>query len=367
MYDGLQVYLTSKNVLDRVRLMPGLVEHTCKDTGDFFDTNENDDLFIELHEGRKPGVTIRGSLHKLYTSGGNDTLFTISQVRKAVEDLAWRFCINLRERCLQRLEFGVNIPAKCPEAIIDAAVLYHGRPASDRTLNKKHYYKQWKFQDYTIKLYRKRATLLRFEVHVNRMRELDGGRVRSLDDLRRQDVFVKCLAHLLSCLDEFVFVPSKVESLPLDLREMWAERRNDTYWQQLKPYQKTREKQQVLQAINDYDLIDWAKFLERNIMIQGALMLGVSQHRLAAMFSRLGLHAETVAGPIGNCDRLTEKNQDVVSSDCPLNICLNHSVANGGLKTIPEVVRVYSDVQLGGRGPPGTFNSSTNIRYLIEI
>ena len=367
MYDGFQVHLTAKNVLDRVRLMSNQVEHTDKETGDCHDTIVNDGLFIETHSGWRPGVTIRGSLHELYTHGDNSTLFTLSQARKSVEGLAWRFCINLRERCLQRLELGVNIPAKCPEAIIDAAVLYHGKPAKNRKLNKKHYFKEWTFADYTIKLYRKRTTLLRFEVHINRLRVLDGGRIRSLEDLRHRDVFVKCLNHLLSCIDEFVFVPSKVDAMPANLREMWAEWRNDTSWLQLQPYQKTREKQRVLQAIKEYDMIDWAVYLRKNTVIQGAQMLGVSETQLAAMISTLGLHAETVAGPIGNCDRQTVSISDAYPSKSVVSICLIHSVRNEGLGHIPTLVRVYSDVRLGGRGPPGAFFLPSKLVHFVDF
>lgn len=360
MIDGFQIYLIIRNVLDRVRLMPGQVEHASKDTGEVLNNSIKNDVFVELYDGQVPGVTIRGSLHKLYSHAGNDTLFTFSQLRKTVESLAWRFCINLREPCLQHLEFAVNIFAKCPEAVIDSAVLYYDRPATNRTLTKKFYYKEWEFEDYSVKLYRKGASLLRFEVHIKRMRALDGGRVRSLEDLRRRDVFVRCLAHLYTCVDKFVFVPSKVGSLPDDLKEIWALRRNDTYWQQLKSYQRTREKKRVLEAIKNYDLIDWARYLKKNIIASGAQMLGINEDQLVAMFSTLGLDAETVAGPVGNCDRLTDLDKDDYSFSSLWSVCLSHTVANGGLSHTLEVVRVYSDVHLGGRGPPAQRYSVLN-------
>ena len=353
MWDGIQLFVRDKHVIDRLRLEAGLVEHTCEDTGEVLSHTLDSDVFvIQLHNGQSPGVTIRGSLHKFWTHGNNDTLFTFAQGRKAVEGVAWKFNIDLRMPCLQRLEFGVNIPAKCPEAIIDAAVLYNGRVPNECVRDKKHYYKVWRFEDYTVKLYRKGASIVRFEIHVIRLRWLKGVCVRSLNDLRRKDVFVHLLFHLISYADDFLFVPTRNDTLPMEIREKWASMRDAANWLCLRPYEKTRQKQWVQDVIGKYDLVSWTAYLKKNIMLLGAQMLGVAVPALVAMFSALGLHVETVAGPVGDCDRLADNDQDVLPSSCLFCVSLDHTVANGGLRDILEVVRVYSDVHMGGRGPP---------------
>lgn len=340
-------------MFDRLRLMTGLVEHISEDTGEVLSHSlEYEPFDIDFVEGKVLVATIRGSLHKFWTGGNNDTLFTFAQVRKAVESLAWKFNVDLQMPCLQRLEFGVNIHAKSPETIIDAAVLYNGRGPHQNVRDKKHYYKVWKFTDYSVKLYRKGPSIVRFEVHVNRLRWLKGVRIRSLDDLRRKDVFAKLLYHLISDADDFLFVPTRNDTLPTEIREKWALMRDVSNWVSLKPYEKTRQKQWVQEAINQYDLVSWTSYLKKSIQRLGAQMLGIDEPALAAMISKLGLHAETVAGPVGDCDRLAENDQGVLSSSFLSSVFLNHSVANGGMSHTLEVVRLYSDVHLGGRGPP---------------
>lgn len=352
MIDGLQLLLRVLKVLDRLRLMTGLVGHYSEPTGEVFSYSLDDEVFhVELHEGKDPSATIRGSLHRFWADGRNDTLFTFDEVRKAVEHFAWRFGLDLRTPCLKRVEYGVNIPAKCPEAIIDAAVLYNGRAPYESVRDKKHYYKVWKFSDYAIKLYRKGASIVRFEVHIYRLRWLKMARIQCLEDLRRKEVFVILLNHLISLADDFLFVPTRNDYLPGEIRERWALMRDTSNWLCLKPYEKTRQKHWVHSTIQQYELVDWTAYLKTNILRIGAQMLGVDEPTLCAMFSRLGLVAETVAGPLGNCDRLAENDQDVLASSFLSSVSLNHTVANGGLRDTPEVMRVYSDIH-GGRGPP---------------
>lgn len=354
MDDGLQLEIMDQKVLDRLRLMTGLVEHVSEDTGEVLSHSvEYEPFVIDFVEGKVPRATIRGSLHKFWTHGNNDTLFTFAQVRKAVESLAWKFSIDLRMPCLQRIEFGVNIHAKSPETIIDAAVLYNGRGPYQSIRDKKHYHKVWKFTDYSVKLYCKGPSIVRFEVHVTRLRWLKNLRIRCLDDLRSKDVFVGQLFHLISCADDFLFVPTRNDSLPAEIREKWAQMRDVSNWLTLKPYEKTRQKHWVQDIINRYDLVSWTAYMKKNILRSGAQMLEIDEPTLCAMFSTLGLDVETVAGPIGDCDRLADSDQDVLSSSFRSGVLLNHSVANGGMSHTLEVVRLYRDVHLGGRGPPG--------------
>ncbi len=354
MFCGIQTFVQNKIVFDRLRLIRGLVGHFSAETGEVISHSLSDDVFeIELHDGKLTAATIRGSLHRFWAHGENDTLFTFADVRKAVEHFAWRYCIDLRAPCLQRLEYGVNIPAKSPEAIIDAAVLYNGRVPYDTVRNKKYYYKVWKFSDYTIKLYRKGPAIVRFEVHVNRLRWIKVARIHCLDDLRRKDVFVALLSHLISLTDFLLFIPTKNETLPEEIREKWALMRDVSNWINLKPYERTRQKQWVQHTIVQYDMVNWTTYLKKNIQRLGAQMLGIDEPALVAMFSTHGLHAETVAGPVGDCDRLAENDQGVLSSSFLSGVLLNHTVANVGMSHTLEVVRLYRDVPLGGRGPPG--------------
>ena len=110
MFDGLRVYIESHVAFNRVRLMAGAVEHTAMDTGEVLSNSLDYDVFkVKIKDGEIPSVQIDGSLHRFYCDGHNDTPFSFRQVRKAVEKLAWLFCIDLRQPCINRMEFGVNI------------------------------------------------------------------------------------------------------------------------------------------------------------------------------------------------------------------------------------------------------------------
>lgn len=356
MYDGLLLKPNTMMVLNRCRLMPGAVELASVETGaTCYQPFKYDvyNIYINSHgNGNKPTVKINGSLHRFLFGGKNDTLFSFRQVRKAVEKLAWEFCIDLQSPCLRKLEFGVNIPVKSPDAVIDAAVLYHGRGPTKTVRKKKEYYKYWEFTDYIVKLYRKGPALVRFEVHVSHLKWLKNKdiRIRGLEDLRNRDVFVKLLHRLLSCVDEFLFVPSRQEGkMPPEIWAEWASLRDVSYWYGLKPYTKTRKGQWVRETINDCHLVDWTAYFKKNIWQLGARMLETDETTLAAMFSTLGLLPETAAVC---CGRQARTKRDVHTPIPFESIRIVLKVRNEGIGWILDVVRVYRDIHMGGRGPP---------------
>ena len=355
MYDGIQLFFHDAEICDRLRdKLPGLVSHVSEDTGAIIQrSGRYQNFFVQIFEN-SAGVKIRGSLHKFYSeSGNNDTLFSLSDARIAIDNLSKHLWFDQTIPCIQRIELGINLVCKCPEAIIDAAVMYNGRVASRRNIKRESYFKAWEFDDYTIKLYRKGPTILRYEVHIDRLRKISEIPLRTLSDMKNKSIFIMCIQRLLSFGEQFLFVPGKIESLPSELHSIWSSWRDDTYWNGLKPYQKTREKHRVEEAILEYDLIDWKAFLRKGIITQGAAMLNINVLDLVAMISRLGSNTETVAGPQGNCDRRTETKQDVTSKthDC---VSLLLSVRNGSQICTSCTVRVYSDVHIGGRGPPSS-------------
>lgn len=353
MYDGLQLFIRNTVTFNRLRFMTGAVEQTSMDTGEVLSRCWEYGVFnIKLLFGKIPDAQINGSLHRFYCDGHNDSLLTFRQVRKAVEKFAWTFCIDLRQPCLQRLEFGVNIYAKSPEAFIDAALLYHGQGPTKIQRHKRDYYKYWEFTDYTVKLYKKGASLLRFEIHVKRLRWLNDARICSLEDMRHKNVFVKLLHRLIMCADEFLFVPTRNDAMPEDIREKWASLRDLSNWLSLKPYQKTRQKQWVQHTIDQYSLVDWTSYLKKNIRQIGSRMLETDETTFAAMFSTLGLHAQTVAGPQRDCDRQAED----VTIMFWKNLVPGRQVVRNTWSTVSVTISAPSYSLAYPRGPPSVLS-----------
>lgn len=368
MYDGLKVFFWTK--MDWLKQhLPKLVLRVSEETGEVIchETTYRG-IYVHLYEGSSLGVKLHGSLHKFFTGGNNDSLFTYEDVCHAVKDFAKTFGINLSRPCIQSLEVGINIPVENPEKIIDAAILYHGCVASSYDRNGDGSFKEWTFNDYTVKLYTKGSSILRYEFHYHRMRKLKGVQICSLADLVDRSKFVACLFNLYYFSKEFLFVPVASAALPGELGVKWANWRNDNYWRTLDRSRKSREKAKVNMAIASYDMDDWRAFLENAVLEQGALMLGTSVKELDATFSTFGLSAETVADLPGDCDRPTVAISDAYSSNALVSICLFHSVRNEGYGHVPTGLRLYSDVHLGGRGPPDAIiDLFAKLRYYIEF
>lgn len=306
MFDGFQILLVVASIFDRLmEQILGLVDHVLRDTGEIFShTATVDGVRIRLLYRKKKLIKLNGSIHRYYTKGDNDSLFTYRNLVLAVHALAAQFGFGLLQAHLQRVEFGVNIPVEDPEEMINSAVLYNGHPATKRKQKRWNYYKEWQFSEYAVKLYKKGEHLVRFEVRIYKERYRKKIQLYTLADLINYDKFVLCLKHLESCARHFLFVPNG-DTLPVELHTEWARYRNDQYWRRLAKRQrstKSRRKDKVEATIKQYALMDWAAFIVEGIRAQGSLMISPED----ATFSRLGLLRETVAGPTESCNRLEE-------------------------------------------------------------
>lgn len=359
MYDGIKVFFRAQKDLLR-RILPRQVLCVSEETGEIIcHTTTYRNIHVHIYDQLTLGIKLHGSLHKFFCKT-NDTLFSYEDVCLTVKDFAATFGIKLSIPCVQSLEIGVNIPVDRPEEIINAAILYHGSPPSSIVRNNGGLFKTWEFKDYSVKLYTKGTSILRFEFHYHRLRKLKGVRISSLADLIDRSKFLACLQNLYYFTKEFLFVPSPSDALPSELERKWAIWRSDNYWISLDRSQKSREKARVNNAIASFGMEDWRVFLQNAVLEQGAQMLGTTVKDLDATFSTFRLSPETVADPIGDCDRQIVI-VDVQTSKVRVALCQFHSVRNDGYGYMPHVARVYRDVQLGGRGPPDKCGSKGTI------
>ena len=350
MFDGFTLRVLALTVINAIRRMLKVPSLSSPETGVISKCTVNaDGFYFTFIEGEYyPSLNIRGSFHKFYCGGRNDTLFTFKDFKKAVKNFAKIYHISLADNLLQKQEIGVNLSVRSPEAIIDAAVLYHGCTATKGNTKRKQYYKEWRFKEYIVKLYKKNDCLLRFEIRLTAVRQLRPLGMHCLADLMRKDVFVRGLARLLSSVNEFVFVPSMKDSLPEALKNKWLKWQNEKYWgRRLKPWKKSREKGQIQKAIKDYHLVDWKKFLFKKIFEQGAKMLETSPAELNAMFSALGLQCEIFADNV--CENLGVKKDSVNSGI--FQTMSYATVANVWMTLLRDPELGYMFVH-GGRGPP---------------
>lgn len=306
MFDGFQVVINISTVFDRLRdHISELVDHVACRTGEVISsTAKVNGLRVRLTQGFRKIVKINGSLHRFF-SGDNSTLFSFRQLVITVKRIASEFGVDITQAILQRIEIGVNLPVEEPEEMIDSAILFRGYPPSQRVQKRRKYYKEWRFTEYTIKLYRKGEHQVRFEIRMFRQRKLDEVKLHTLADVVDYEKFCSCLKYLEALTDGFLFVPKpSEEDIPAPIRSEWANYRNDQFWKHLKKWTKSRIKDHIINIIKENGLFDWKDYLVAGLQEQGALMISSD----GATISPLGLQKETVADPKGDCNRRKDES-----------------------------------------------------------
>lgn len=254
---------------------------------------------------------IKGSIHKYYRNGYNDGTFTLQQLRDAVR----LFCVDfgIEDATLAhitRIEFGVNFYVKFPKYLIDSAMTYRGK-VGRRDCGEKYYSVEWFYDNYyRVKLYKKGPHIVRFEIHIDDLGKFKHLGLNTLMDLCKRERFIACLKHLYEASQKITFVPDDYKKvLPEKLAMELATYKADSFWKKIEDNsdRKYYLRKKIKAIINEYDLIHWDDVLRQRIIQQGALMLGIQEEDLIAMFSELGLQAETVAGAEGDGDRKMAK------------------------------------------------------------
>lgn len=291
--------------------LPGLVAHASYHNGNVYSlTTIVEGIRVQLKKRLREIVKLDGSLHCFHTKGNNDSLFTYKELVETVIALCHQFGFDPRFANLQRIEIGVNIPIEEPKELIDAAILFSGRVATKRKQTLKHYYKEWRFSEYTVKLYKKGEHLVRFEIRLFKKRQLDRHQLHTLSDLVDHQKFCECLSFLESSASRFVFVPCDNSIVPISIKADLANWRNDSYWRSFNEKNKSTKSRRIVEVsniINKYGLTDWCSVLKHGIHEQGALMISPED----ATFSQLGSLWETVAGPKGDGNRLRDYSPTV--------------------------------------------------------
>ena len=360
MIDGIKAFCRSQEAHDQLLLnnKQGLVFAGKVKTGDICEyQGEYAGLYVKVFEPTKerlePGIYLHGSLHR-YLKGSNDGLFTFKDLTNAIHRLENDFYIDTSKCVLQNLELGANIKEKYPEALINSAMLFHGK-TGQRISTKNYFGKHWDFDQYEVKLYRKGAHTVRFELKIREMAKVRcrGINIHHLSDLCIYANYVKLLRFLYDSVNEFIFIPDDRENrLPKTVIADWNAYRADSYWEELKKDRKYRASLRVKQLVQEYHLIKWDTYLRHGVIIQGALFLKTSPWIVAAIFSALGLQDETVAGPQGNRDR---QAAEIIMKTIPAK---RYLMVRNIRYPIGVIISTLSYYPLLARGPPSRLSLS---------
>ena len=355
-------------------------------------------IHIFISESNPAWVRLKGCL-PMYYKGRNDGSFTFGEIKEAVNKLMTEYMVP-ENAPLHHLELSLNLPFDCPKVVINSAMLYNGRVR--QPIRRKNYYGSvWPFEDkngrvfYEVKLYKKGKTLIRYELHLEDLRKIKTTGIKVISDLLDENKLIRALFFLYKSIDKFVFIPEdNKHKLPPPLSVDWNCYRIDTEWDKVSSRdmkdKKSNAIKKIVDAIHVYDLIDWQNIMKQRFLVAAAQEAEISEQALMTTFSQLECLCETVAGTVRTRDRQTDSKmmarvveiskhaftvalwlhgfecnkvtgptrncgfdkKDVFSSSSRSNVLLSLTVANGGLSRIFGLVRVYSNVHQGGRGPP---------------
>ncbi len=215
------------------------------------------------------GFVVSGSLHK-FSNGGNhnanDYLFT--DFLDTLNQLHTELNINPDITQINGFEFGVNIKLPTnPETVLNRLILYKSNSGANNSKS----YKEFKFSDYSFKIYDKSALtkiepyqsgdILRIEVNVNSMKYFkkkeSSLHCNLLSDLLDVAVWERLENILINCIGDCLFIElttKEINQLSAKERERYLSYINPAYWNELHRNRQKycREKQRCVKFLNKH-------------------------------------------------------------------------------------------------------------------
>lgn len=173
-------------------------------TGEVYDkkTAKYQGLFFEISNstfGNGFRCTVRGSIAKFYNDGINNSFdFTLKQVDNAFKRLIVMFDIDPSKIIVQRLEFGVNIKTTQKVTEILNSIRTHCTKGYSNSRNSKDITNLlFCWQEYQVKIYRKKPYLLRIEYVLTSVKKLKKIGVYSVSDILNKETIISLSTELL--------------------------------------------------------------------------------------------------------------------------------------------------------------------------
>jgi len=194
-----------------------------------------------------------GSFHKQHHGGANWQDFTFTQFVEVVTSVCIAFGLHPVNLALSNVEVGANIIPPIPTAKVLRSIVLH-KTAAPIPMRKGHgieiHHAAYRFKIYDKALqYDRPGELLRFEIAVRKMRQLERYGVRTLSDLMEPSTWTALQGYLLARFDELLIVEPGIQRpglRPLQV-ELLANAGNASYWEGL----DKRRRSEKRKALND--------------------------------------------------------------------------------------------------------------------
>ena len=348
MYDGLSIALIGVIFSKYIAALRKKGLYVNRKTGEvFYGQGKTTHMFVSRKSNKKWGkyVEIRGSLHKFFTDGSNDGIFTYSQARIALRQMRKLFMVPWNAR-VSRLEYGFNITIADPVAVVDDAILYNGIPRMDKVqkFQEDKHNAEWLFNEncnngndgkgnggrirknYEIKFYKKSADSVRFEYKAYRM-DKHFPFIKLFRDLAREETVIVCQEIVFDAMRKMDFVPlAFIESLPESQRDNLRSYREGTNWEKYrkqnrsKVYHERKKLKRLLEELGGQDY-NWSRILLDKMIVVADTMLGLEVSATNSQQKDNRLLGESVACGKGACDAI---ERDYVTSESETSLSVIH-------------------------------------------
>jgi len=220
---------------------------------------------LRLTRNKHEGYVINGSFHVFSNDGlHNANDYFLSDFKNTLNKLFDDIGLNPDITMINGFEFGVNIKLPFnPNNALKRFILHK----SNSGTNKKNYYKEFEYKNYTFKIYNKSeltniepyqsGNILRVEIKVSKMRYIknQGVYCKVLSDLLDVSVWERLELILIETINECLIIDlSETESKILSDKERikYLEYINPLYWENLHENRKTysRERERCNKFIN---------------------------------------------------------------------------------------------------------------------
>ncbi len=174
-------------------------------------------------------LEIRGSIHKYWNNGTNETFFTYSDAKKAINLFCNEFKLNPLLAKIINLEFGVNVqPGLGADVILKQVICYKNTLASHPYQNNdRSFFLEFKHGEAYIKLYDKgkqlRTTnILRLEVKGMKKRYFQFAGINTLKDLTKKSCMQALGKRITQVARGFVFTDDTLDITMLTNNDLYT-------------------------------------------------------------------------------------------------------------------------------------------------
>ncbi len=203
-------------------------------------------------------LIIEGSLHKYSNLGKhNYSDFTYSDLLESIDKICSKLQLDAKDFILQQLEFGINVqlPFKT-NTVLNNLLIYQGNPICKGAI-KNGDFRSVDLHEYRLKAYDKAlqygldSPLMRFEVHITKMRQIQSTNIKTLDDLRNQSKLVQLAKILINRWDNVLLFDWTIdlERLKESDKIFYYQVQNKKYWLELNKNQRNKMKERYKKIV----------------------------------------------------------------------------------------------------------------------